>query len=249
MIPLIVEAATRSLALAVILWLIMVITRTSNPYLQKLVWTTVLLSSLAMPLLLRAHIMPPVIHTPDYVLTLHGAPGARIPTSHAWWDGVAVLYSLIALALLCRFTMNLLRMWRVRRNASVLNESWLARFHTCLFWFNPLAWWLQRRLATLAEVTSDDAAATTLADPATYAEILLELARERAASSVATAEDCAAVRDDELRGACIPLGMESPPQKHRAQSDKQAAGDIVDGPQRQPVGKRLAEKYHRRVGE
>jgi TonB family protein len=64
---------------------------------------------------------------------------------------------------------------------------WLARLHTCLFWINPLAWWLPRRLAALAETTSDEAAVTTLGDPASYAEILLEFARQRATSPVATA--------------------------------------------------------------
>jgi TonB family protein len=54
---------------------------------------------------------------------------------------------------------------------------WLARLHTCVFWFNPLAWWLQRKLAALAETTSDDAAVATVGNRPAYAEILLEFAK------------------------------------------------------------------------
>src|SRR6185437_13953726 len=64
---------------------------------------------------------------------------------------------------------------------------WLARLHACLFWINPLAWWLPRRLAVLAETTSDEAAVTALGDGAGYAEILLEFAGQRVTGGVATA--------------------------------------------------------------
>src|SRR5262249_44228653 len=50
---------------------------------------------------------------------------------------------------------------------------WLARLYTCLFWVSPLAWWMQRRLATLAEIISDEAAVMALEDRPRYAEILL----------------------------------------------------------------------------
>ncbi|HEX6639212.1 MAG TPA: M56 family metallopeptidase, partial [Steroidobacteraceae bacterium] len=55
---------------------------------------------------------------------------------------------------------------------------WLARFHTALFWFNPLAWWVQRRLEVLAEITSDDAVVAARHDPVAYAALLLEFARQ-----------------------------------------------------------------------
>jgi beta-lactamase regulating signal transducer with metallopeptidase domain len=48
--------------------------------------------------------------------------------------------------------------------------------HAALFWFNPLAWWLQLRLAFLAERTSDEAAIARVGSRVDYAEILLELA-------------------------------------------------------------------------
>lgn len=53
---------------------------------------------------------------------------------------------------------------------------WLARLYQCLFWLNPLAWWLERRIASLAEETSDAAALEAVGDAPAYAEILLEFA-------------------------------------------------------------------------
>jgi beta-lactamase regulating signal transducer with metallopeptidase domain len=51
-----------------------------------------------------------------------------------------------------------------------------AMLNRAIFWFNPLSWWLQRRLAQLAEAASDDAALAGIKDRPLYAEILLELA-------------------------------------------------------------------------
>jgi beta-lactamase regulating signal transducer with metallopeptidase domain len=58
----------------------------------------------------------------------------------------------------------------VRRDA--LTER-LALLHRTIFWFSPLAWWLPRCLADLAEEASDDAALAAGAEPTKYAEILL----------------------------------------------------------------------------
>jgi hypothetical protein len=52
----------------------------------------------------------------------------------------------------------------------------LAAFHRAIFWFNPLSWWLLRRLAALMETASDDAAIADLRDRVSYAEILLDIA-------------------------------------------------------------------------
>ena len=46
----------------------------------------------------------------------------------------------------------------------------------CLFWFHPLAWWLERRLAALAEQASDDAALLELESREPYAQALLDMA-------------------------------------------------------------------------
>jgi len=51
----------------------------------------------------------------------------------------------------------------------------LARLNCAVFWFHPLAWWLERRLGTLAEHACDDAALMHV--PArSYAETLLDIA-------------------------------------------------------------------------
>ena len=49
----------------------------------------------------------------------------------------------------------------------------MAAIHRGIFWFSPLAWWLERHLAALAEQASDDAALRTVADRTFYAEVLL----------------------------------------------------------------------------
>lgn len=238
MIPLVVEAVVRSMALGLMLWLALSLTRSRNPHLHKMLWSTVLLASLAIPFVMRAHVTP-VIQAPDYVLTLRGGGGEPAHWSAAW-SGASVIYASIALTLLLRYVYSLFQMWRIRRNALVLHENWtgsldvrvttqlacpatfgstillppgfpewsaqklraviahehahvlhkdcyvlwLARLHTCLFWVNPLAWWMQRRLSALAEITSDEAAVTAVEDRARYAEILLEFAQQRAASAV-----------------------------------------------------------------
>jgi len=65
--------------------------------------------------------------------------------------------------------------------------QWLARVHACVFWFNPLAWWLSRRLADLAETTSDDAVIQAMSDRTAYADMLLEIARHPAPTMVTSA--------------------------------------------------------------
>jgi beta-lactamase regulating signal transducer with metallopeptidase domain len=54
--------------------------------------------------------------------------------------------------------------------------SVVAHVNCCLFWFHPLAWWLERTLAATAEYASDEAAVRMIKDPASYAEILLDMA-------------------------------------------------------------------------
>jgi hypothetical protein len=52
----------------------------------------------------------------------------------------------------------------------------LASLYRIVFWFNPLSWWLLRRLGQLMEMLSDDAAAADLGDAPAYAEVLLNVA-------------------------------------------------------------------------
>jgi TonB family protein len=57
--------------------------------------------------------------------------------------------------------------------------QWLAALHAALFWFSPLPWWLRRRLAQLAEYTSDDDVLRRNTDKTDYATVLLEEAQAR----------------------------------------------------------------------
>ena len=49
----------------------------------------------------------------------------------------------------------------------------LTLLHRAIFWFSPLSWWLDRRLAELAEEASDEAALAAGADRTRYAETVL----------------------------------------------------------------------------
>ena len=60
----------------------------------------------------------------------------------------------------------------------------LAAINRAVFWFNPMAWWLHRRIADLAEVRSDMAAIQDIEDRVRYAEILVELASSAGRSVV-----------------------------------------------------------------
>lgn len=50
----------------------------------------------------------------------------------------------------------------------------VAQLYRAIFWFNPLAWWLNRHLAALAEQASDEAALSSGADQKHYARTLLD---------------------------------------------------------------------------
>lgn len=52
----------------------------------------------------------------------------------------------------------------------------LAVWNRAVFWFHPLAWWMQRRLSALSEQACDDAAVRTMGDAPRYAQVLWEIA-------------------------------------------------------------------------
>ena len=64
--------------------------------------------------------------------------------------------------------------------------QWLAALNRCVFWFHPLAWWLEGKLAMLAEEACDAAVVANGHDPRDYSEYLLNQARaiQRAGSRV-----------------------------------------------------------------
>jgi uncharacterized protein (TIGR03435 family) len=72
----------------------------------------------------------------------------------------------------------------VRRRDPLVH--WLALFNRAVFWFHPLAWWLERRLSALAEEVCDAAVLAHGCDAAEYSGFLLDLARsvERAGKRV-----------------------------------------------------------------
>lgn len=79
--------------------------------------------------------------------------------------------------------------WSAAKRGAVLahEEAHIARadffiqlaalIHCAFFWFSPFAWWLQSKLAEIAETASDEAAILRLNDRAAYAEILVEVSR------------------------------------------------------------------------
>ncbi|HEY4360134.1 MAG TPA: M56 family metallopeptidase [Bryobacteraceae bacterium] len=62
----------------------------------------------------------------------------------------------------------------LRRRDSLV--ALLARINRCLFWFHPLAWWMERKLAFLAEQACDEACVYALENRRAYAAVLLEMA-------------------------------------------------------------------------
>jgi uncharacterized protein (TIGR03435 family) len=55
--------------------------------------------------------------------------------------------------------------------------QWLALLNRAVFWFHPVAWWLDRHLSTLAEEACDAAVLAAGHSPQEYSEYLLEMAR------------------------------------------------------------------------
>jgi len=64
--------------------------------------------------------------------------------------------------------------------------QWLALLNRAVFWFHPLAWWIEQRLAAFAEEACDAAVIEQGHDPEEYSMCLLEMARavERAGTRV-----------------------------------------------------------------
>jgi beta-lactamase regulating signal transducer with metallopeptidase domain/Mg-chelatase subunit ChlD len=69
--------------------------------------------------------------------------------------------------------------------AHLRRSDWLirvvSRVNGCIFWFHPLAWWIERELAQLAEEACDDVALSAMESADQYAAVLVEIARAAAA--------------------------------------------------------------------
>jgi hypothetical protein len=94
---------------------------------------------------------------------------ARIILPRAWrdWDAVK------------------LRAVLAHERAHLRRVDWLIRVashvNVCVFWFHPLAWWMERELARLAEEACDDVALSEIEDREDYAAALVDIARAAAA--------------------------------------------------------------------
>jgi hypothetical protein len=62
--------------------------------------------------------------------------------------------------------------------------QWLALLNRALFWFHPVAWWLERHLSVLAEEACDNVVLDRGYDPRAYSEYLIEIARSVERSGV-----------------------------------------------------------------
>jgi hypothetical protein len=60
--------------------------------------------------------------------------------------------------------------------------QWLALLNRALFWFHPLAWWLERRIAALAEEACDAVVLAHGHDPRDYSRYLIDMARSVSSS-------------------------------------------------------------------
>ena len=81
-----------------------------------------------------------------------------------------------------------LRAVLAHERAHITRQDWLIRVashvNVCLFWFHPLAWWMERELARLAEEACDDIALSAIGNREDYAEALVDIARAAADSSL-----------------------------------------------------------------
>jgi beta-lactamase regulating signal transducer with metallopeptidase domain len=231
MLPLLLESAVRALAVCGVAALGIRLFRVRTPQVRHLIWTVVLVASLAMPAISellrdwsRPVTPPPVLLNPvQQLVTIHLADTKAAPPATTYW---LELYLAVTGVLLLRLLVGLFLTWRIARRAAVwdgrvrisaevrgpvsfartvlLPESYkdwkaeerqavlrhefahcargdffvqmLAKLHRAVFWFNPMAWWLDRHLADLAEQACDDAAVQSRMQCPAYAELLVRFA-------------------------------------------------------------------------
>ncbi len=90
-------------------------------------------------------------------------PKIFLPVAWRDWDSVKLLAVL------------------AHERAHIRRWDWLIRIashiNVCIFWFHPLAWWLQRELARLAEEACDDLALAEIENNERYAAVLIDIAQ------------------------------------------------------------------------
>ena len=99
--------------------------------------------------------------------------GCRVPFTFGWLDPTVVLPSNWQ-----RWSQSQLGVVLTHEFAHIENRDFLFQMlsavHRCLFWFSPLSWWLDRRLAGLAEHAGDDAVLRAGHDAVEYADWLYQ---------------------------------------------------------------------------
>jgi GWxTD domain-containing protein len=88
-------------------------------------------------------------------------PSILLPSDWREWDGEKLAAALTH------------ELAHVRRKDALI--ALVAGINKAAFWFHPLAWWLERKLAVLAEEASDDCALLVLGDRCRYASTLVEM--------------------------------------------------------------------------
>jgi beta-lactamase regulating signal transducer with metallopeptidase domain len=111
----------------------------------------------------------------------------------------------------------------IRRRDPLL--QWLALLNRAIFWFHPIAWWLERKLSVLREQACDDEVIRQGHSPHLYAEILIELARTVEASGGRLRGAESSIEGGELRGRIERL-LEGPPLPGHSKWRIAAAGTL-----------------------
>ena len=149
MLIILAEAALRSLLLGGIVWGALAIFRVRNPHIQMFSWVTVLVASLAMPLVMHWATLTVTHHVPlqagpiswpealplapleDLGESLTGiaAPATTPIGGHVGLDWATIataIYAMVAGFLLLRLVIGLRLTWQIARTARPVDEPWLA---------------------------------------------------------------------------------------------------------------------------
>jgi beta-lactamase regulating signal transducer with metallopeptidase domain len=144
-LPVLAEAALRSVLLGCVVWASLNLFRVRNPHLQMISWILVLVASLAMPLLMRWTMVTITVDSlsmvipdnpwptesawPEPVPSVTGAPAAVRSQPHvaiSWLDLATAVYAGVAGLLLLRLAVGICFAWRLVRAATPVVESWAA---------------------------------------------------------------------------------------------------------------------------
>ena len=86
----------------------------------------------------------------------------------------------------------------------------LAGLNRCVFWFHPLAWWIERQLALLAEQSCDEECIAAIGDRERYAQVLVEIAGAMESAGGRVARQALAMANASHIGQRIGMILEEP---------------------------------------